>query len=91
MESIVLFDDSSLESVPLLHTRQYQIPASKVANELGSQIVANMVMLGAVAAVAGLLALEDISPVVEKSARKFAGVNLEAVTQGYKLGSLFEG
>jgi 2-oxoglutarate ferredoxin oxidoreductase subunit gamma len=91
MESIVLFDDSLVESVPLLHTRQYPIPAGKVASELGSQIVANMVMLGAVAAVSGLLALEDIAPVVEKSARKFAGLNLEAVKQGYELGSLFEG
>jgi len=91
MESIVLFDDSLIESVPMFHTRQYPIPAGKVANELGSQIVANMVMLGAVAAVTGLLSLEDISPVVEKSTRKFAGVNLEAVKQGYKLGSLFEG
>ena len=90
MESIVLFDDSSLESVPLLHTRQYPVPASKVASELGSQIVANMVMLGAVAAVTGLLSLEDISPVIEKRTGRFAGVNLEAVKQGYKLGSLFE-
>ena len=90
-ESIVLFDNGLVESVPLLHTRQHPIPASKVAGELGSQIVANMVMLGAVASVTGLLALEDISPVVEKSARKFAGVNLEAVKQGYKSGSLLEG
>jgi len=86
-----LFDDSLIESVPMFHTRQYPVPASKVASELGSQIVANMVMLGAVAAVTGLLSLENISPVVEKSTRKFAGVNLEAVKQGYKFGSLFEG
>lgn len=90
MEAIVLFDDSLIESVPLFHTSQYPIPASKVASELGSQIVANMVMLGAVAAVTGLLSLEDISPVIERRTRRFAGVNLEAVKQGYKLGSLFE-
>ena len=89
-ESKVLFDDSLVKSVPLLDAHQYPIPASKTANELGSQIVANMVMLGAVAAVTGLLSLEELSEVAKKSTRKFSEVNLEAVERGYKLGSLLE-
>jgi len=78
------------ESLEPPRAHQYAIPATKVANELGSQIVANMVMFGAVAAVTGLFSLENLSGVIKKEAGKFSDLNLEAVKEGYKLGSMFK-
>jgi len=89
-ESKLFFDVDMVETVPPPRAHQYPIPATKVANELGSQIVANMVMFGAVAAVTGLFSLEDLLGVIKKEAGKFADVNLEAVKEGYKLGSMFQ-
>jgi len=90
LESKVFFDVDLVKTVPPSRARQYPIPATKVANELGSQIVANMVMFGAVAAVTGLLSLENLLVVIKKEARKFSDVNLEAVKEGYKLGGMFK-
>lgn len=90
LESKVFFDVDMVKTVPPPRAHQYAIPATKVANELGPQIVANMVMFGAVAAVTGLFSLEDLFGVIKKEAGKFSEVNLEAVKEGYKLGSMFK-
>ena len=90
LESKVFFDVDMVKTVPLPHVRQYPIPATKVANELGTQIVANMVMFGAVAAISGLFSLEDLFGGIKKEAGKFSDVNLEAAKEGYKLGSRFK-
>jgi len=89
-ESKVFFDVDMVKIAPS-HAHQYPIPATKVASKLGSRIVANMVMFGAVAALTGLFSLEDLFGVIKKEAGKFADVNLEAVKEGYKLGSMFKG
>lgn len=89
-ESKVLFDDSLVKTVPASCAGQYPIPATRVANELGMQIVANMVMFGAFAAVAGLLSIDDLAGVIKKGSGRFSGVNLKAAEEGYKLGSIFK-
>ena len=90
LESKVFFDVDLVKTVPPPQAYQYPIPATKVANKLGLQIVANMVMFGAVAAVTGFLSLESLFAVIRKEAGKFSEVNLEAVKEGYKLGSMFK-
>ncbi|MDH5365001.1 MAG: 2-oxoacid:acceptor oxidoreductase family protein [Dehalococcoidia bacterium] len=89
LECKVFFDVDMVKIAPS-QAHQYPIPATKVANALGSQIVANMVMFGAVVAVTGLFSLEDLFGVIKKEAGKFSEVNLEAVKEGYKLGSMFK-
>jgi Pyruvate/2-oxoacid:ferredoxin oxidoreductase gamma subunit len=49
-----------------------------------------MVMFGAVAGVTGFLSLESLFAVIRKEAGKFSELNLEAVKQGYELGSMFQ-
>ncbi len=90
-EAKVLFEDSMLKTSPLSHAHQYPIPAIKVAGELGTQIVANMVMLGTVAAVTGFLSLDDLLEVIKTRTSKYFSVNQEAVKRGYQLGSMLTG
>jgi Pyruvate/2-oxoacid:ferredoxin oxidoreductase gamma subunit len=90
LESKVFFDVDMVKTVPPPQAYQYPIPATKVANKLGLQIVANMVMFGAVAGVTGFLSLESLFAVIRKEAGKFSELNLEAVKQGYELGSMFQ-
>ncbi len=90
LESKVFFDVDMVKTAPPPHAHQYPIPATKVANKIGPQIVANMVMFGAVAAVTGFFSLENLFGVIKKEAGKFADANLEAVKEGYKLGSMFQ-
>jgi len=86
--SEVFFDTGMIKTVSLPYIRQYQIPAAKMANELGSQIVANMVMLGAVIAVTKLFSLEDLFVLIKKESGRFTDINLRATEEGYKLGSI---
>ena len=89
-ESKILFDNSLVESVPVTNACQYPIPATKAADELGAQIAANMVMLGAFAAVTGLLSIDDLFKVLKKRAGKSADINLEAVKKGFQSGTVFK-
>ncbi len=86
-DSQVLFDVDLIKPVPSVYARPYPIPATESANDLGSRIAANMVMLGAVAAITGLVPLETLAEVVEKEIGKAADVSLKAVESGYRLGN----
>jgi 2-oxoglutarate ferredoxin oxidoreductase subunit gamma len=88
--SKVLFDADVVKIIPMAHVTQYPIPATRVANQLGGQIVANMVMLGAVAALTGLLSTENLFEALATKSKKSSDVNLKAVKEGYKLGSRFK-
>ena len=85
--SSVLFDAGAVNTIPVPHIIQYPIPATSVANQLGSQIVANMVMLGAVAAITGLLSTENLFEVMTRKDEKSSDINLKAVKEGYELAS----
>ncbi len=87
-DSQAFFDVDFVRPVLSVCTRQYPVPATKIANELGSQISANMVMLGAVIATTGLVSLEALTEVVEKEMGKAADVSLKAAERGYGLGNL---
>jgi 2-oxoglutarate ferredoxin oxidoreductase subunit gamma len=70
----------------------YMIPATKIAEQLGKTIIANVVMLGALVAITNLVSLEafrkSLLSNVPKGTEK---LNLAALEKGYKYGkSLME-
>ncbi|KYH38465.1 MAG: hypothetical protein AYL28_003550 [Candidatus Bathyarchaeota archaeon B23] len=60
------------------------LPASEIASRLGNPIVANMVMLGALARKTGLIPLERLKEVVSRRVRpSMREINLRALEEGY--------
>jgi 2-oxoglutarate ferredoxin oxidoreductase subunit gamma len=61
-----------------------EVPARDIAVGLGNQIVANMVMLGALARRSDVLSLELLKDAVRKNMRKnMQDINLQALQEGY--------
>lgn len=67
----------------------YYIPASEIATELGNVRMANMVLLGALVELTGILALETVMEQLDEHLsqrqRKWLAPNKEALTQGAAL------
>jgi 2-oxoglutarate ferredoxin oxidoreductase subunit gamma len=60
------------------------VPAAEIAAELGNLIVANMVLLGALAKLSGLLTLDGLKDVVKAMMRpSMQEINLKAMEAGY--------
>ena len=68
------------------------IPATRLAEELGRRIVANMVMLGFFTALTGLVSRESMEKALEASVKpKTVALNLEAFGRGYQYAAEKEG
>lgn len=68
--------------------RYTEIPSTAVAEELGSKVVANIVMLGSLVALTGVVSREAIMRSVKERFPKHAELNLSALEKGMKLGSI---
>jgi len=65
----------------------YKIKATKIAEELGNRIVANIVMLGFFTSVTGFISREAMRKSVEDSVpRRFLELNLKAFEEGLREG-----
>ena len=80
-EADIIFDNYLVRTVSLPHAHQYPVPATKIANELDAPIAANMLMLGAIASMSGLLDVQDIITAMSKRARPSAS-NIKALEEG---------
>ena len=79
--AIVLVNSTLIETD---HPGSWNIPATEIADDLGSPKSVNMVMLGALAAVLGDLDYEVMKMVVEKNTGEaYRDVNLAAFEKGY--------
>lgn len=64
--------------------RPYGIPATRLAEELGRRVVANVVMLGYFTAVTGLITREAVEQAIRSSVKaKTVPLNLQAFEAGY--------
>lgn len=85
----VLFTNSSMVKTPedAKGFKQFFLPVSDTAVELGTVRCANMVMLGAVLAGTGLLKLETVEEVVKETLGtkkpQLVNLNIEALRTGY--------
>lgn len=63
------------------------IPATRMAEELGRRVVTNMIMLGFLTAVSGLVRPESVQRAIESSVKpNTVALNLQAFTAGYEYG-----
>jgi 2-oxoglutarate ferredoxin oxidoreductase subunit gamma len=70
-----------------LKAKIYEVPATRIAEELGKKIVANVVMIGAVAAITDLFDVEQLKESVRRNVPKaFVELNLTAFEKGYEHG-----
>ncbi|MFA7197707.1 MAG: 2-oxoacid:ferredoxin oxidoreductase subunit gamma [Methanoculleus sp.] len=85
-DAVMLLDTDLVRSRPI--SRYYEIPATTEAREtLGKEIVANIVMIGALSAATGVVSREAIERAVLDSVPKGTeNLNLKALKRGFELG-----
>lgn len=70
-----------------LKVRMYEVPATKIAEGLGKKIVANVVMIGAFAAITNLFGVEHLKESIRRNVPKAViELNLTAFEKGYEYG-----
>lgn len=86
--TLILDEDLvSLDSEPEGIT-VYRVPATRIAEEMGRKIVANIVMLGAVAALGGVVGYESLKESVLKSIPPGTeDLNISAFDKGHEYGT----
>jgi len=89
----VLVDSSLVTRIPEGIAHLYRLGMTDIAEfRLGNKIVANMVMLGALSAVTGLVSFEALEEAVRGTVpKKTVELNLSALREGYAEGSKLVG
>jgi len=80
-EDLVEIDDRAN-----IASKVYKVPATRIAEQLGNRIVANMVMLGFLSAVTGVVKLESLKRTITEHIRRFVEINVKALETGYQYG-----
>ena len=84
--ALVIADTRLCPELPAGDYRAHQLPLSRTAIELGSERVANIVALGALAALAGICERKALEQAVRADTPKsFLDLNLDALAAGYHL------
>jgi len=87
---LLLVDPGNVTEIPATRARVVEIPATETAKkEFGDGIYANMVMLGALVRLTGLVSMHSLESVIgEGLAPTRVGTNIEAVRRGFELGAV---
>jgi 2-oxoglutarate ferredoxin oxidoreductase subunit gamma len=81
--ALVLIDEELV--IPLDGDENFSIPATRLAEELGRRVVANVVMLGFFTAVTGLIHRQYMEKAIETSVKlKTVPLNLQAFATGFE-------
>jgi 2-oxoglutarate ferredoxin oxidoreductase subunit gamma len=85
--ALVIADTRLCPEIPAGDFRAHHLPLSRTAIELGSERVANIVALGALAALAGICGRKLLEQAVRaETPNSFLDLNLDALAAGYRLG-----
>ena len=85
--TIIMDPDMIPHEVDVKSAQVYRIPATKIAEELGKKIVANIVMLGAFVAITKILNATAVKESIKENVPKGTEeLNLKAFEQGYEHG-----
>jgi 2-oxoglutarate ferredoxin oxidoreductase subunit gamma len=85
--TIIMDPDMIPHEVDVKNAKVYRVPATKIAEELGKKIVANIVMLGAFVAITGILDANAVKESIKENIPKGTEeLNLKAFEQGYEHG-----
>ena len=85
--ALVIADTRLCPELPEGNYRAHRLPLSRTAIELGSERVANIVALGALAALSGVCERKALEQAVRaETPKSFLDLNLDALAAGYRLG-----
>ena len=85
--TLLLDSDLVPKQKDIPNIRVFKVPATKMAEELGKTIVANVVMLGAFSAITSLLDAEAVKKSILSNVPKGAEkLNMDAFEKGYEYG-----
>ena len=85
--TVILDPDMIPRERDLKNMRVYRVPATKIAEELGRRIVANIVMIGAFTAITGLLDEKTVKDSIKENIPKGTEeLNLAAFEKGFEYG-----
>lgn len=87
-DGMVLFDPEAVTPSPEATQRHYPTPALSTAAEMGHPGAANMIMLGALIALSGLVDMEMVKGTLPESGR---AINERALERGFALGRQWVG
>lgn len=86
-EALVIYEEGFVSPQQMEGVRQVGVPATKLAiKELDSRQAANMVMLGALVALSGVVSMEALLRVIGERSGPFKEVNIKAAQLGFRLG-----
>ena len=86
-EALVIADTRLCPELPGGDYRSHRLPLTRRAIELGSERVANIVALGALAALSGICERKALEQAVHaETPKSFLDLNLDALAAGYRLG-----
>ncbi|MEO0079509.1 MAG: 2-oxoacid:acceptor oxidoreductase family protein [candidate division WOR-3 bacterium] len=84
---LIIEEDLVRPHPPRGRIRQFAVPATRVAEQMGSRLFANMVMLGFICAVTGVVPIAAVRQALPGSVPdRFLEQNLKALDKGYELG-----
>lgn len=83
---IILYDPETVQPTHSLPARQLPVPAFQTARELGSPQTANMILLGAVAALTDVTDLDSLIHALPERGRE---ANAGALARGWAIGKAF--
>lgn len=86
--SMIIYDEDLVETEgkDLNGVVKYPIPATKTAERLGRRIVANIVMLGALASLGGVISRKSMRDAILATVPRALELNAQAFEDGYELG-----
>jgi len=85
--ALVIYEEGLVSPREMEAVRQVGIPATGLAiKELDARQAANMVMLGALVALSGVVSREALLRVIGERSGAFGEVNLKAAQLGFRLG-----
>ncbi len=84
---VVLYDEDLVKLKKDKAAKYYPIRATKMAEDLGNRIIANVVMLGFLIAIAKPVSIESMEKTIPESVpSRFVDLNLEAFRKGFNFG-----
>jgi 2-oxoglutarate ferredoxin oxidoreductase subunit gamma len=87
-EGFLLIDEDLVKpGVPKAGVKAYSIPSTRIAEEMGNKIIANIVMLGFFTAVTGVISADSVRKAIPGSVpQRFVDLNVKAFEKGYEYG-----
>jgi len=87
-EGYLLIDEDLVKpGLTVAGVKMYSIPSTRIAEEMGNKIIANIVMLGFFTAVTNVISADSVRKAIPGSVpKRFIDLNLQAFEKGYEYG-----